>query len=291
MIGRNFHLHTLHSDGSNAPIDYVLKAIEQGMTAIGFSDHAPMPFENSFSIQPGELGTYCNEINSLKEKYADIIELFLALEIDFIPGLMDDFDALNKQCRLDYIIGSVHLIPQPDNKLWFIDGPMIETYDNGLKSFYNNDIKKAVTAFYHQTNEMILSQHFDVIGHLDKIKMHNQNRYFLETEAWYRQLLLETLQLIHEKSLIVEVNSRGVYKKRCDDLFPSSWILIEMRKLNIPVVISSDAHHPGEIQALFPQAIDTVFRAGYNEIMIFKQGKWQPISIELLQNNKSVNAV
>ena len=43
----NFHTHTYHCHhASGTPEEYVLRAIEGGVTEMGFSDHFPFDFEN-----------------------------------------------------------------------------------------------------------------------------------------------------------------------------------------------------------------------------------------------------
>jgi histidinol-phosphatase (PHP family) len=104
--------------------------------------------------------------------------------------------------------------------------------------------------------------------------MHNSERFFQESEKWYRDLVRETIQLIKEKEVIAEVNTRGIYKKRSKSLFPSDWILAEMKKLEIPVIISSDAHHASELQLHFDTAITAIKNTGYREVMHFAKGQW-----------------
>lgn len=280
MIGYNFHMHTHFSDGHHPPEDYIIAALEQDMKAIGFSDHSPLPFDNPFSLPSNRLQEYKEEILSLKKKYADKIDIFLSLEMDYVPKMSADFKPLADEAALDYVIGSVHLVGSeiPEN-LWFTDGPDRSIYDDGLAKFYQNDIRKAVKAFYHQTNEMISTQEFDVIGHFDKIKMHNQDRYFTEDEAWYKQLVMETLALIREKGLIVEVNTRGIYKKRSQSLYPSDWILRQMHLWKIPAIISSDAHMPNEIQMAMEEAVLALIQAGYKEVMRFDGTGWLPMPV------------
>ena len=102
--------------------------------------------------------------------------------------------------------------------------------------------------------------------------MHNRDRYFHEEDKWYRDLLMETLTLIKEKSLIVEVNTRGIYKKRSSDYYPSKWVFPIMKEMNIPVVISSDAHKPEELTLCFDEAEKALKAAGYKETMCFQNG-------------------
>jgi len=260
----NLHTHTNFSDGSAEPEVYVKKAIELGFTALGFSDHSPLPFDNTFAIQDAEsLKSYVKTIRDLQEKYKDQIDILLGMEIDYISGVSGEFENLREKCGLDYVIGSVHLVNNIENqRLWFIDGPKIETYDDGLKYLFKGDIKKAVTLFYRQSCEMIEKHKPDIIGHIDKIKMHNHNRYFREDEKWYIDLVGETLELIKENNLIIEVNTRGLYKKRCDSLFPGIETLKRIRDLNIPVCINSDAHKPEELDGLMEYAWSVLEEVG-----------------------------
>lgn len=275
----NLHTHSYFSDGKSTPEEVVLEAINQGMKVLGFSDHSPVPFENSFAIKNDEVQNYISTIKSLKEKYQDQIDIYCSMEMDFIPGIVKDFKKTKEELSLDYMIGSVHLVGNDINKLWFIDGSKVETYDEGLFNYYNGDIKKGVKTFFHQYNEMIETEEFDIVGHFDKIKMHNRDRYFTENEKWYRDLLMETLTLIKEKSLIVEVNTRGIYKKRSKDFYPSTWILPIMCEMNIPVVISSDSHKAEELTLCFKEAEDTLKAAGYKETMCFRNGGFEAISL------------
>ncbi len=268
----NLHTHSNFSDGKANAEDVVIEAVNQGLKVLGFSDHSPVPFENTFAIKNENVNNYISTIKSLKEKYQDKIDIYCSMEMDFIPGIIKDFKKTKEELGLDYMIGSVHLVGNNIEKLWFIDGSKVETYDEGLNNYFNGDIKKGVKTFFYQYNEMIETEVFDIVGHLDKIKMHNRNRYFLEEDKWYRDLLMETLTLIKEKSLIVEVNTRGIYKKRSSDFYPSTWILPIMREMNIPVVISSDAHLPNELTLCFKEAEDALKAAGYKETMCFQNG-------------------
>lgn len=275
----NLHTHSIFSDGKSTPEEVVQEAIRQGLKVLGFSDHSPVPFENSFAIKDNEVDDYINTIKSLKEKYKDNIDIYCSMEMDFIPGKVRNFREMKQSLGLDYMIGSVHLVGNDVNRLWFIDGSKYETYDEGLFNYYDGDIKKGVKAFFYQYNEMIETEEFDIVGHFDKIKMHNRNRYFNEEDKWYRDYLMETLTLIKEKSLIVEVNTRGIYKKRSEDFYPSTWILPIMREMNIPVVISSDSHKAEELTLCFDEAEKALKAAGYKETVCYKDGAFNAVSL------------
>ncbi|MBQ6068956.1 MAG: histidinol-phosphatase [Bacteroidales bacterium] len=256
----NYHTHSHYCDGKGELRDYVQLALANGFAALGFSGHAPLPFKNNFSIHDEDYLAYCNEVRALKEEYSHRIDIRLGLEIDYVPGVNDNFQPLIQQGGLDYCIGGVHLVTDPNDtewlhdhpaeaaeRIWFIDGPRQETYDEGLQRVFHGDIRLGVTSFFHQSNAMIESQHPTIVAHFNKIVMHNRDRYFLETDKWYLDLVYETIELIREVGCIVEVNTRGIYKKRHDDFYPSRQLLRHMADKHIPVIISTDAHCPDDL--------------------------------------------
>jgi len=247
---------------------------------LGFSEHSPLPFKNTFSFKMENKEEYLSLFEELRTKYKGQIELALAMEFDYIPGISEDFDSIQNGFHLDYSIGSVHLVGKGEKEnLWFIDGPRTEIYDAGLEQFFGGDIRKAVTTYYRQVNEMLETQKFDIIGHMDKIKMHNRGRFFTEDETWYQELVSETLDLIKQKGIIVEINTRGIYKKRSDTTYPGALILSKVSKMGIPVMINSDAHQPPELDGEFILAYSIAKASGIKEVLSFENHQWKYHSI------------
>lgn len=276
MIPYNFHTHSQFSDGSNPPEDYVIEAINQKFKGLGFSEHSPLPFDNTFALKHENVSDYISVVRSLKEKYKEKLSIWCSMEADYVPGMSESLEQLKLQNNLDYIIGSVHLVRKNllDDDLWFIDGPFLEIYDQGIEAIYEGDAKKAVTAYWHQVNNMIEGENFDVIGHLDKIKMHNKGRWFDENSDWYTNLVNETISLIAERDILVEVNTRGIYKGRSESLFPGNKILKQLKDRNIRIVLSSDAHKPNELSLYFNEALNTLQQIGFSSIWIYDKDGW-----------------
>lgn len=278
MISQNYHTHTHFCDGKQAPEEYLKRASELGFSALGFSAHAEVPFENEWSIKPNKTKDYTSAINTLKHNSLGV-EVLLGLEADFIPGVTTDFDIIREKHNLDYIIGSVHLVRKGNPlDLWFIDGPS-DGYDKGLNELFDGDIKAGVKAFFDQSNEMITTQKFEIIGHLDKIKMNNKNRFFNETDSWFRNLIKETLVLIKEKGIIVELNTRGLYKGRSKTFFPDIWTIQQCKDLKIPVIVNSDAHHSDDLIGFFAEAEIALKEIGITEIMKYYNKTWIPVKL------------
>lgn len=277
----NYHTHTTYCDGKEEMIRFVQKGIDLHFDHLGFSSHAPLKKENNFSIKEERISEYIDEIDSLQKQFP-AIKLWKGLECDFIPYETKPFQFFRETYQLDLIIGGVHLVSTgKDQPLWFIDGSKQQIYDDGLNNYFQQDIRKAVTAFWEQTFEMIETQTFDIIAHLDKIKMHNQNRFFTENEIWYRDLAEKAIQLIYNKNIIVEINSRGLYKQRCNDFYPSDFILQMISKKGIPMIISSDAHKSEELGLLYLEAKKKLLQFGIEHIVYLSENGWRETPLYL----------
>ena len=270
----NYHTHCNYCDGKEEMVNFVDKAAALHFDHLGFSSHAPIGFRNTFSIQEEDIPKYLEEIESYKSKYANL-QLFAALECDFVPGISTEFKHFTQQYKFDYLIGGVHLVGNSTMpELWFIDGGDYKVYDYGLQNYFGGDVKKAVTAFWEQTFEMIETQDFEIIAHFDKIKMHNHDRFFSEDDKWYRTLAKHAVELIKKKNLIVEINSRGLYRKRCDSFYPADFLLREVAKRDIPCIISSDAHKAEELPLYYDEAKQHLKAAGVRSLVALVDGNW-----------------
>ncbi len=118
-----------------------------------------------------------------------------------------------------------------------------------------------------------------IIGHIDKIKIQNlAQKFFSEDEEWYRKEVKKTIDLIAEKKVVVEVNTRGIYQKKSSTTYPSPWILEMMYAKNIPVTLSSDAHHPSDIINQFPETAALLLDIGYKSISVLFGNNWKAFS-------------
>lgn len=264
----NFHTHSRYCDGHGELRDYVEYALARGFSQLGFSGHAPMPIEDGACMSMANFERYVQDARALQREYADRIALFLGLEIDYVPGVQEDFAPLVEKGGLDYCIGSVHHVNDPRDpaNLWMIDGSKQEVYDEGLQRVFGGDMRRGLVAFFRQNNEMIERNRPTIVGHFNKIVMHNRDRYFLEDDRLYLDLAHETIALIAETGCLCEVNTRGIYKKRHNDYYPSRDLLRHMKEKRIPVIVSSDAHDPSDLDR-FEGAHEFLREIGYKDVV------------------------
>ena len=96
------------------------------------------------------------------------------------------------------------------------------------------------------------------------------------------------LDALRQTNCITEVNTRGLYKKRHTDFYPSVSLLKRIKELNLPVTISADAHKPSEIDLYFTEAAETLKEIGLKVVFIFN-GSWTPVGLDdLLVESRKV---
>lgn len=276
----NYHSHCFYCDGSNPMEDYIVEAIKLKMDGYGFSSHCPVPFVSPWSMKEENLEMYLKTIDNLKEKYKNQIAIFKSFEIDYLPGIVGPKSDFFKSLNLDYTIGSVHYLNNKiDDTFFCIDGE-VQAFKEGLNTFYNGDIRALVTAYFESIRQMVSEETPDIVGHLDKIKMHNVHfPFFNEKEGWYQLEVEKTLQSIKKSNAIIEVNTRGLYKKNLGVLYPSKTILERIFELDIPILINSDAHHPSELTKGYDLALQTIKEIGFTTMKYFDGEKFSDFEI------------
>jgi histidinol-phosphatase (PHP family) len=253
---------------------YAAKASAQRMISLGFSSHAPLPFDCKWCMNPDKLDAYLQAIVEVKQSYPELA-IYKGLEVDYVPGLISprQFDD-----RLDYTIGSIHFVDcLSDGRHWEIDG-MHDLFMEGLAQLFDGNIRAAVSRYYELTREMIAVSCPTIVGHLDKIKIQNKDeKFFSESESWYQDEVRKTLDTIAEHGAIVEVNTRGLYQRKSSTTYPSPWILSLMHELNIPITLNSDAHHPDDLTTCFEETARQLRALGFETISVLNEQKWAPL--------------
>ena len=237
----NYHSHCTFCDGRSIPEDFVRFAITHGFRAYGFSSHSPLPFETFWNMSKDDMPEYLQEINRLKQKYSDQLEIYAGLEIDYLDETYNASIPYFQELPLDYRIGSIHFLPVSERlveeNMVCIDGSFRE-YAHSVERHFEGDVRLLVKRFFDTTMKMIEAGGIDIVGHMDKIYMNGQKyEIFNFEEDWYRKPFEACLDLVQEKGLMVEVNTKNWTKKK--ELYPRVEYLSRMREMNIPVMVNS----------------------------------------------------
>ncbi len=273
-------MHSHYCDGEGELEEYVIKAIEKGMFAIGFSGHTPVPFDTDWAMKKENLSKYLEEINILKKKYDTDIQIYSGLEIDFIPNVIGANNY--RDLDLDIIVGSVHYAGKFENGENCIIEYKEEIFIKGLELIFHNNIQELVKSYYRNIISMVNNDLPDIIGHLDVVKKFNSgNKYFDEKDRWHQKIVEEVIENIANTNCIVEINTRGYYKGTTKIFYPSRWIVERCFDHNIPITISSDAHNADDIDNGFNAAAELLLDVGYKYVDVFNKGKWSKAELKV----------
>jgi histidinol-phosphatase (PHP family) len=275
----NYHTHFSICDGKGEAEDYVKAALDKGFSALGFSSHAPLPYQNSWTMKEADLPRYLSIIRGIKEAYRGRIEIYLGLETDYIRGYRGPSDPPYPVLGLDYIIGSMHIIQSGSGVYREIDGPP-EMYRAILEEDFHGDIRKMVEVYYSYFSELALLHRPTILGHYDLIKKNNPGGlFFKESEGWYRSLAAGIIPAVAKSGCIVEVNTGGLARKRTAEVYPSPWILRLLREAEVPIMLNSDAHAPENLDAHFDEALRVIRDSGYREVMVLDPEGWNAVPL------------
>lgn len=263
----DYHTHHYrcgHAQGTLA--EYVEAGINAGLAEIGLSDHSPIyHLGDSDHVLPGnamaksELPRYIQEMLSVKKEYSGRIIVRLGVESDYVANRDNYYRKLWSRYPLDYVIGSVHWLGN-----WSI-------FSVNLPK--GRSLNEVYTEYLYTIQMAARSRAFDIIGHLDALKIKGH-----WPTDWKTPLLEETLRVIAEQGLTVELNTSG-WRKRCRECMPSPELLALCHHYGIPVTLGSDAHSPEQVASDFEKAVKLLRDVGYRHITIFSARK--PSKVEI----------
>ncbi|MFO8068379.1 MAG: histidinol-phosphatase HisJ [Alkalibacterium sp.] len=259
MLSDN-HVHTQYCPhGSDFEMEeYIKKAIDNGLESITFTEHAPLPIEDTTpakdsSMREEDIEAYLNQGKKLKVKYADDIIVNTGFEIDYIEGKEAETCRFLKKYpkTIPYSILSVHFLKIPDQGYFCID------YD---KDLFLEKIKQIgydrLTSIYEGTLSKALSLPFGewtpkTIGHITLIykfsKAHDQK----DEIDWDR--LLEKAKM---NDYILDYNFSGLDKPFYNSTYPYESLVESAINKGVKLAYGSDAHHPGEVGRYFERGIN-----------------------------------
>src|SRR5262249_11793057 len=107
---------------------------------------------------------------------------------------------------------------------------------------------------------------YDIIGHLDCLKTYGHI-----PDLSITPLLEETVRVLAECQVAIELNTSGWRKPGCDDCYPRAELLACCCHYGVPVTLGSDAHEPWQVGYHFSEAIELLQSVGYREIATFSQ--------------------
>lgn len=255
----DFHTHTplcQHAEGEAEA--YVQVAIERKLQYYGISDHAPMPLEmepfddwRMLQSQLPEYYAWIERARKAAKAAPEPLHIFAALECDWLPGCEPWIKRLRELYPWDYLIGSIHYNGEKDS----LDMPIYARDQDPTHTLCDWE------SYWKRAYDMAKSGLFDIIGHIDIIKIWGR-----VPEGDLRPYYLPFLEAVQESGSIIELNVAG-WHKTCAVQYPSREILSEALKRGIPLCINSDAHAPEQLNRDWERALDILQELTQNSLI------------------------
>lgn len=223
-----FHVHTYRCQhaSNERELDYIKMAIEIGANKIVFTDHAPFP-NNPFNYRMDmkELGEYVKTLSDLKQRYGELIDIKIGLEIEFIPKYLDYYNVLKNEREIDILLLGQHFSQMSDGSYTF------ELKDKSQEVLYLADgIMAGMETGY-----------FDVVAHPDQI-FRRTKKWNLDTEELSRKIKVRAMQT----GTILEKNISNMFEKKRKNLFQKEfWTDLP---IGLETIYGVDAHSIEEMK-------------------------------------------
>jgi histidinol-phosphatase (PHP family) len=293
----SLHTHTKFCDGADDIETLCRAAYDKGLSALGFSSHAPIGrktgFTSDWHIKDDALAAYLDEVRDAQCRWAGKLEVCLGMEVDFISGLTGPADRDYRTMGLDYIIGAVHYLIPPRGAPFTVDGPE-EEFEQGIHEGFLGDSEGLAQAYFDAEEEMIRAGGFDILAHPDLIKKNNRgNKWFsLEKSAFLRRFE-GIASLCAACSVVTELNTGGLNRGKTQELYPGPHFLHCFRAAHVPVIITADAHRAADLDGSYGTALRSLSDAGYTETVLF-EGKgvtrWKQEPLERFRQDAPLQA-
>lgn len=249
-----------HAEGW--PVDYARAAVDRGLEEIGFADHSPMeqPFDDWRMLRE-DLPRYLEAVEEARARYPQLI-IRLGLECDFLPGQEAWIAELATMADWDYLIGSVHYLSQG----WEVDHPKYLARHEGHAEGIWED-------YWDLYVQCIRSGLFDFVAHPDLPK-----KFGITPSGDLRRFYERAVKALAETGMPFEINTAGL-RKDCREMYPARGFLELASAAGIPLVISSDAHTPGDVAANFDEAAALASECGFTRTLRFEKRRRSSVKI------------
>lgn len=220
----NYHNHTYRcSHASGTEEEYIKKAIAEGITTIGFSDHTPYFFPDGFvsycRMAPSEMGNYFSTLLALREKYRGYIDVKIGFETEYYPRYFPRLIEEYRKYPLDYIIWAGHNVGHEGAEDCFCAFDATADRDK-LRAYVDAGITAMNTG------------RFSILAHPDMVN-------FVGDLDVYREECARLIREANRHGIPLEINLYGIRDKRH---YPREDFWQLAGRLGATAVLGFDAH-------------------------------------------------
>ncbi|RCU44270.1 histidinol phosphatase [Haloplanus salinus] len=248
----DIHTHTTFSDGSD--LSAMIDAAETaGLDALGLTDHCIVT-DDAF----GRRATY--DLVKTYEQRREAVDaareettltLYDAAEVSYVASEADAIREFLSTADFEYTIGSVHFADQYD---YTANAQYAEAEDETCRA--------AVERYYDAVVELVESELFDVLGHLDLPERLPTLRGFSIPDDYER-----VAAALADSRTVPEINA-GRVNRSLNRVHPDPGMIASFSNHGIKFVLGTDSHRPDEIVTRVP-ALEAVVDRSTIDIIEF----------------------
>lgn len=264
MFKENFHTHSTYCDGKNPPEDMVKEAAARGFKALGFSGHAYVDFDCDWCMTKEGTAAYIKEINGLKEKYRDRLNIYCGTELDYYS----EFDP----SLYDFTIGSVHYV-LCSGEYCPVDSSAREQIQCAEK-YFGGSIYGYAEKYYETVGNVLNKTGADFIGHFDLVTKFNEaDKMFDTSDRRYRKAWTDAVDRLIPFKKPFEINTGAIARQVRLTPYPSIEIAQYIHDNGGYFIVTSDCHNKEMLEC------------GFEEVYK-KYSKFNIVSFEEMLKNK-----
>ncbi len=250
----DYHIHSDISGDCSVPMMRMAEAARRkGLKEICFTEHIDLDFPGDIDFV-FDMGEYDEAFGETKAAFEDL-NIRKGLEAGLETATKDTMSALVRKHKLDYVIGSKHLVTGLDpfgSELWKMCSQR-EAYEEYLKEC----IESAKECGF-----------FDVFGHLGYISKFCPFEDSLMRYADYGDAIDELLKILVDKGKGLEVNTSGI--KATGSVMPEMPIVKRFFELGGEIVtVGSDAHDEASVGRAAEETMRQLAGIGFKYVCAF----------------------
>ena len=158
----------------------------------------------------------------------------------------------------DYLIVSIHFI-----KGWGFDF-------SALKHKFNDEsLKNIWKAYADEITNVANTGFYDILGHPFNLRLFKN----IPNKNDVDELLEKTAKLLKKNNMVADVNTGTLHRYPIKEITPYPDFMEYIKKYDIPIIFSSDAHQPEHVGMKIEEAVEYVKKYGINEIVTFDKRK------------------
>ena len=264
----DYHMHLRTPNGDVEEIDHSVEAVERyveeaaraGVDEIGFTEHVyyfretRALWETRYQLDRCRFGVeaYAEAVLGGKRRG---LPVKLALEVDFVPGRVEELRSALEPYPWDYLLGSVH----------WIGGLAVDSRPGLWETL---PVEEVWRLYFDTLCEAAASGFCHALAHPDLAKI-----YGLRPDAGVVAELHErAADAFAAAGVAVEVSTAGL-RKPVGELYPDLSLLVACAERGVPVTLASDAHLPSDVGRDLERAVAHARSAGYETVTVFDAGE------------------